>query len=153
MLFAHTFIQFCIVCIQSLLVVIVHFAIFSNKCKGLYAELVLLLILQGMVGATLGFFISAICSKEETAIELSIGLLFPIILLSGMFWSLEGMKVIPREIAKLLPMSYAIIAGRNIITRGWDMMDWEVVRGYLSSSIWIVLFWYLALLATILNDQ
>lgn len=152
MLISHTTIQFIIVLVQSILVVFVHIALFGNHCEGLYAELVLLLLFQGMVGAALGLFISALCSKEETAIELSLGLVFPIILLSGMFWSLDGMDAIPKFIAERLPMSYAVIAGRDIITRGWDMMkEWEVLRGYVASIVWFIILWMLALLLTMLS--
>ncbi|KAI5732673.1 hypothetical protein M8J76_002960 [Diaphorina citri] len=149
MLLAHTAIQFLIVLIQAILVVLFHIGVFGNECKGIYILVVILLIFQGMVGANLGFFISAICSKEETAIELSLGLLFPIILLSGMFWTLDGMDPIPRFISRRLPMSYAIVSGRDIMIRGWYLTDWEVTRGLLASIIWAAVFWVLALLVTI----
>lgn len=145
MLLSHTIIQLVIVFVQTNLVVLVHFGFFGNKCKGYYALFVLILILQGMVGASLGYFISAVCSQEETAIELSLGLLFPIIILSGVFWSVENIKSsVARWIAKRLPMTYAVVAGRNMISRGWNISNWEVSRGLLTSFIWAAMFWILA---------
>ena len=38
-----------------------------------------------------GFLISIVCSAETTAMQLSIGSFYPVLLLSGILWPVEGM--------------------------------------------------------------
>jgi len=60
--------------------------------------------------------------------------------LSGMMWPAEGMHVILRTIGWALPLTQATTAMRCILARGWGITSAEVYRGFLSSSVWLLIF-------------
>ena len=56
----------------------------------------LLLLLQGIIGTTLGLVISAVARSEQDAIHLSLGIFYPNLILSGIIWPIESMPEVLR---------------------------------------------------------
>ena len=76
-----------------------------------------------------GFLISSLCNSQAVAMQLSIGSFYPNLLLSGILWTLEGMPTSLRVVAKFLPNTLACQAMRDIMLRGWDILQPEVYLG------------------------
>ena len=96
--------------------------------------------LSASLHIVIGLLISAICSTEVAAIEISLASFYPILLLSGEFnkyhrsglalklafvcctagiiWPLEGMPVWLRYIAYAMPTTFGAQALRSIMARG-----------------------------------
>jgi huntingtin len=67
------------------------FLVFDVTNYGSIFLVMLLTIMQGLCGMCFGFFISAVCDLERTAVQLSLGSFYPSLLLSGVLWPIEGM--------------------------------------------------------------
>ena len=86
-------------------------------------------MIQGFVGMSFGIFLSTICDTSADAMKLAIGAWIPQLLLGGIFWPLEGMpQVWTRQFARVVPHTEAVQGMRDIMLRGWGIME--------SSSIW-----------------
>lgn len=81
--------------------------------------------------------ISSLCDTHSSALYLSLGSLYPNMLLSGLLWPLEGMSAYLRYVAYFLPMTHAIESLRNIFERGWGIDRPEVYAGVIVNIGWI----------------
>ena len=88
-----------------------------------------LTILQGICGMAFGLLVSALCDNEQDAIQLALGSFYPNLLLSGIIWPLEGMPGWLQTIARLLPNTLACQAMRDVMLRGWDIIQPSVYLG------------------------
>ena len=89
-----------------------------------------------------GFFLSTIVNNSADAMKLAVGATLPHMLLTGIIWPLEG---IPQTwmitFARLLPHTEAVQGMRDIMLRGWGILESEsVTYGILVSSAWIIIF-------------
>ncbi|KAF5274031.1 hypothetical protein FQA39_LY01146 [Lamprigera yunnana] len=145
-LFSHVVTQFVVMCGQTTLVLIFMILVFGVECKGDIGWVIVLTILQGLCGMCFGFVISAICELERNAIQLALGSFYPTLLLSGVIWPIEGMPTVLRYISTFLPLTLATTSLRSILTRGWSIVEKDVYLGFISTTIWIVLFLTISLL-------
>ncbi|XP_037028450.1 ABC transporter G family member 20-like [Bradysia coprophila] len=139
-LFSQVITQFVAMCGQTALVLIFVLVVFRISCIGSTFLAIGITLLQGMNGMCFGFLISAICETEHSAFPLAIGSFYPIMLLSGVVWPIEGMPLILRYISYFLPLTQATTAFRSVLARGWGLCEPEVYLGYISTVSWIILF-------------
>ena len=97
---------------------------------------------SGLCGMSFGFFLSTIVNNSADAMKLAVGATLPHMLLTGIIWPLEG---IPQDLmitfARLLPHTEAVQGMRDIMLRGWGILESEsVLYGILVSSAWIIIF-------------
>ncbi|VEN55381.1 unnamed protein product [Callosobruchus maculatus] len=123
---------------QTVLALVFMIVIFKVQCCGSLVLVVVLTLLQGLCGMCIGFFISAICSDESSAIQMALGSFYPTILLSGVIWPIESMPLYLRYVAIVLPLTLATSAMRSIMLRGWEIYWPEVYWGYVATCSWIV---------------
>lgn len=71
---------------------------------------------------------------------------YPNLVLSGTVWPLEAMPEFIRDISYTMPQTLAIKSLRFIITRGWDLTYFEVLIGFITTGLWIVVFNFLAVI-------
>ena len=81
--------------------------------------------------------ISAFCDEEVTAMQLSLGLTFPNLFLSGLVWPLEGMPFVLRRMVYFLPQTYAVETINSIFTRGWGIEQPSICIGFIATLVWI----------------
>lgn len=93
-LFSHVITQFVVMCVQTALVLIFTILVFEITCNGDIINVIALTLLQGICGMCFGFVISAVCEVERNATQLALGSFYPIILMSGFLWPIEGMPSI-----------------------------------------------------------
>lgn len=146
-LFGHIATQFFVMCGQTALILLFMMLVFNVECVGSLALLIFLSLLQGLVGMTFGFVISALCEHERSALQVAMGSFYPTLLLSGVIWPIEGMPVFLRKISLFLPATCPTAALRAIMTRGWDITKAEVYYGFISSFAWIAIFLAVTLIA------
>ena len=87
-----------------------------------------------------GFLLSTVFSQQTTAMQCAIGSFYPILLLSGILWPVEGMPKILQKISWYLPCTAACQAMRDIMARGWGISDPSVPIGIGATSVWILIF-------------
>lgn len=138
--------QFIFMCGQAALVIIFMFLAFGVSINGSIFLVMFLAVMQGLCGMSFGFFISAACDLERTAVQVSLGSFYPILLLSGIIWPIEGMPYILRKFSIGLPLTLATSSLRSIMSRGWGLTEFDVYIGFVVTFGWIIIFLILTMI-------
>jgi ABC-type multidrug transport system permease subunit len=169
LLMAHIVTQTVVMLIQCTEIVLMTTLIFDMANAGSNATVIILLLLLGFAGmlygwlffifstsrkftkihfshSLLGLFISIFCDSHTMANFMTTGSFYPMIILCGIFWPLEGMYDWLKYFAYLFPFTVPSISMRNVLTKGWGLTHPEVLMGYGVVLIWIVTFFTLCLL-------
>lgn len=78
--------------------------------------LLLVALLDALLGTALGLFVSAFASSEFQAVQFMPAVIFPQLLLCGLFTARENMHPVLEAVSNVLPMSYAV-DGMNEVLR------------------------------------
>ncbi|MFB8776618.1 ABC transporter permease [Streptomyces broussonetiae] len=82
--------------------------------------LLLVALLDALLGTALGLFVSAFAASEFQAVQFMPAVIFPQLLLCGLFTPRDTMHPVLEAISDVLPMSYAV-DGMNEVLRHSDM--------------------------------
>ncbi|MEU6279359.1 ABC transporter permease [Streptomyces sp. NPDC047028] len=82
--------------------------------------LLLVALLDALLGTALGLFVSAFAASEFQAVQFMPAVIFPQLLLCGLFTPRDQMHPVLEAISDVLPMSYAV-DGMNEVMRHTDM--------------------------------
>ncbi|MGD1222547.1 MULTISPECIES: ABC transporter permease [Streptomyces] len=82
--------------------------------------LLLVALLDALLGTALGLFVSAFASSEFQAVQFMPAVIFPQLLLCGLFTPRPNMHPVLEAISDVLPMSYAV-DGMNEVLKHTDM--------------------------------
>ncbi|MBD0838975.1 MULTISPECIES: ABC transporter permease [unclassified Streptomyces] len=82
--------------------------------------LLLIALLDAILGTALGLFVSAFAASEFQAVQFMPAVIFPQLLLCGLFTPRPNMHPILEAISNVLPMSYAV-DGMNEVLKHTDM--------------------------------
>jgi ABC-type multidrug transport system permease subunit len=93
------------------------------RMEGSYMALLLIAILGGSAMISMSLTIAARINSEEFAGGLLNMLSFPMMLLSGVFFSLEGSPAWLQTLAKALPLTQMLIAARAVMIDGATLID------------------------------
>jgi ABC-2 type transport system permease protein len=107
--------------IQSIVVLVAAILLFNITIVGniFLALIVILLLAFGHQG--LGILLSAGAKNELQAIQFIPLILFPSILLAGLFWPIESIPSYLQPLSYIIPLRYGIDAERSIMLRGWGI--------------------------------
>jgi len=107
--------------IQSIVVLVAAILLFDITIVGniFLALVVILLLAFGHQG--LGILLSAGAKNELQAIQFIPLILFPSILLAGLFWPIESIPSYLQPLSYVIPLRYGIDAERSIMLRGWGI--------------------------------
>jgi ABC-2 type transport system permease protein len=107
--------------IQSVVVLVAALVFFNITIVGniFLALIVVLLLAFGHQG--LGILLSAGAKNELQAIQFIPLILFPSILLAGLFWPIESIPSYLQPLSFFIPLRYGIDAERSIMLRGWGI--------------------------------
>ena len=90
---------------------------------GSYFDLFIVAIIGAMSLISLGLLISTRSKSEELVGGLLNMATWPMMLLSGIWFSLEGAPIFVQNIAEVLPLTHLVSAARTIITEGATLAD------------------------------
>ncbi|KAL5282687.1 hypothetical protein ACFFRR_005643 [Megaselia abdita] len=140
MLWAHLLSQFIIMAFQSFEVIMYIGLVFNVTNHGNPATLIGLLTMTAFCGMLFGLLISVYCSSHTMANFVATGAFYPMIILCGLLWPLEGMPKLLQHIVMFFPFTIPTISARNILEKGWSIMDFQVYNGFIVMAMWIVIF-------------
>ncbi|MDX2544805.1 ABC transporter permease [Streptomyces sp. WI04-05B] len=78
--------------------------------------LLLVALLDALLGTALGLFVSAFASSEFQAVQFMPAVIFPQLLLCGLFTPRSNMHPVLEAISDVLPMSYAVDGMNEVLT-------------------------------------
>ncbi|XP_047525989.1 ABC transporter G family member 20-like [Pieris napi] len=139
MLQVHITLQSAIIVLQTLEMMVLAFVGYALPFKGSIVTCAILLFLQGLGGMCYGFLLSVLCSSFTVAFFVATGSFYPMILLCGILWPLEGMPWALKQVALMLPFTLPSRSLRDLMERGSGITDYNVYIGFLISIGWIIL--------------
>jgi ABC-2 type transport system permease protein len=107
--------------IQSTIILTAAMLMFDITIAGNIALALTVIILIGFGHQGLGILLSAGAKNELQAIQFIPLIIFPSVLLAGLFWPVESVPEILRPLSYLIPLKYGIDAERSIMIRGWGI--------------------------------
>ncbi|MDH3365088.1 MAG: ABC transporter permease [Thermoplasmata archaeon] len=125
--------------IQSTVILVAAMLLFKVTVEGSALLALLTIFLLGVGSQGLGFLLSSIAKNEFQAVQFIPLILFPSILLAGVFWPLEAVPDILRPVSNFIPLTYAVDGCRSIMVRGWGAGDvWPqlaVLAGFAAATL------------------
>ncbi|HDY7702229.1 TPA: ABC transporter permease [Vibrio vulnificus] len=126
--------------IQVFIILGLGHVIFGVPINGSVAQIFLGTLLFIAASLTLGLVISTIANTQLQAMQMTVFILLPSILLSGFMFPYEGMPVAAQWIAEVLPATHFMRMIRGIVLRGADLFDlWR-------DTLWMIGFTLLGLI-------
>ncbi|XP_032678963.1 ABC transporter G family member 23-like isoform X2 [Odontomachus brunneus] len=144
-LLSHMLVQNVIVIINTAMTLCLCFPIWGLKCAGSMFAVIWFGLLSSICGLMYGFFISVISKNHSTAHYASAGSLFPLIVLCGTLWPVEGMPKALRWISYAMPMTLPTISLRGVMDKGQSIYELDVYSGLLVIGGWSLLFFMICL--------
>ena len=93
------------------------------QMRGSYANLFLISLVGAICLISLGLLVASRLSSEELAGGLLNLITWPMMLLSGVWFSLEGANPVVKRIAQFLPLTHLVDGARAIMTEGAGLVD------------------------------
>ena len=118
--------QLLIAGLQAVVLIGMAWAFFGLHLRGNPLVVLLAIVVGALAFLAIGFAISGIAPNAETAASYANLITFPMLFLSGIFFSMENAPAWLRPITKVLPLSYLVDALREPMTLGnglgaiWD---------------------------------
>ncbi|XP_076240281.1 ABC transporter G family member 20 [Calliopsis andreniformis] len=144
-LLTHLLSQLTVIIIQVMMSLCVTFLHFNVECKGSISVVIWLALFEGICGMLYGFSISIMCTSYALVNYASVGSFYPLLLLCGLIWPIEGMPKVLRWLSLSLPLTIPGISLRGVLEKGSSMDEPEVYSGFLVLAAWIVGFIVLCL--------
>jgi len=108
--------------------------IFAVPINGSLTQILFGTLLFISASLTLGLLISTVAQTQLQAMQMTIFILLPSILLSGFMFPYEAMPVAAQWISEILPATHFMRMIRGIVLRGADLMDlWR-------DALWLFVF-------------
>jgi ABC-type multidrug transport system permease subunit len=144
LMIGHIANQFGVLVVQIALLLFCALYVFALPLVGSLVWVVLLTLLLGFSGMLYGLVISAVCEKEQEAIQMSLGSFFPVMLLSGVIWPVQAIPAGLKWLSLALPTTWAAGAMRSVLNRGWGINYQDVYTGFAVVAGWCVVFMWMA---------
>ncbi|MGJ7902191.1 ABC transporter permease [Lysobacter sp. 1R34A] len=122
--------------VQTTVVILLGLWLFEVPIKGSVLDVYLAAILLILANLTLGLMISTKAGSQFQAMQMTVFILLPSILLSGFMFPYAGMPKIAQWLAEVLPMTHFLRLIRGVMLRGASL--WELWQDVLYLSAFIV---------------
>ncbi len=118
-IFAKTVPYFVISCMNLITSLLLSMFVLGVPVRGSWAALIIVSFLYILVGLLIGIMISTIAESQIVALLISgMGMMLPVMLLSGMMFPTESMPFILRLFSNIIPTRWYISAMRKIMIKG-----------------------------------
>jgi ABC-2 type transport system permease protein len=130
--------------IQSVVIITAAVLLFQITIQGSVLLVLLIVFVFGVGTQGLAFLLSSLAKNEFQAIQFFPIILFPSILLSGVFWPIEAVPELIRPVSSFIPLTYAVDAMRSVMIRGWGIGNiwWDLLLLAAFASVMLALSAY-----------
>lgn len=126
--------------IQVMIILGLGYLIFNVPINGSVLQIFLGALLFIMASLTLGLLISTHAKSQLQAMQMTLFIMLPSILLSGFMFPYEGMPIIAQWISEALPATHFMRLIRGVVLRGADLSElWR-------DSLWLAGFTIIGIL-------
>uniref|UniRef100_UPI0040473254 ABC transporter permease n=1 Tax=Yoonia sp. TaxID=2212373 RepID=UPI0040473254 len=118
--------------VQTAIILGLGYLVFDVPINGSFAALFLVILLFILASLSLGLVISTIAKNQLQAMQMTIFVLLPSILLSGFMFPYEGMPKAAQYIADALPATHFVRAIRAVVLREASLAEID------TDSLWLL---------------
>lgn len=104
--------------LQSVIVLAFLVGVLRIHHSGNLALVLLVQVLLVIIGVALGLVFSTVSANELQAVQLIPLIIVPQVLMSGVIWPVATLPVVLKQLAYVLPLTYAVDALRGVMIRG-----------------------------------
>lgn len=104
--------------VQSVIVLGFLVGVLRIHHSGNLGLVLLIQVLLVVIGVALGLVFSTISANELQAVQLIPLIIVPQVLMSGVIWPVASLPVVLKQLAYVLPLTYAVDALRGVMIRG-----------------------------------
>ena len=130
---------------QMALILGLGFLVFDVPINGSLVNVTLATLLFIAASLTVGLLISTVVKTQMQAMQMTIFILLPSILLSGFMFPYEAMPTVAQWIAEVLPATHFVRMIRAIVLRGAEL------AGLWKDILWLVMFFFFGIIAASLR--
>jgi ABC-2 type transport system permease protein len=116
--------------VQAALFIILGILLFHVQIIGSYWLILLLVIIGAIMFLGLGFTISGLATTTDAVPAIANLIVFPMLFLGGVFFSIDNMPQWLQYIAKVLPLTYFSTGLRDIMNKGAGFVDVLPILSY-----------------------
>jgi len=109
--------------IQVSIVLLVGHLLFDVPMRGSVGDVYVAALAFIAASLTLGLLISTLAKSQFQAMQMTLFVFLPSILLSGFMFPFDGMPEVAQRIAELLPLTHFVRLIRGIVLRGADLSE------------------------------
>ncbi|MBN2015520.1 ABC transporter permease [Candidatus Dojkabacteria bacterium] len=131
--------------IQVLILLVTSYVIFKIKIVGSLVLVAFLAILGSLTFLSLGFAISGIAKTSESARAIIMPVQMILMFTSGVYFSREVLPTWLYDITAYTPLTYLSDGLRDVMTRGYGLLDDTVKTATIGISVWLIIFIILAI--------
>lgn len=128
--------RYIIVLVQAILLIAISYFAFKVQMVGNIFSLLIVLTIGMLAFISLGYAIASVAKTTESAAGIANVLFFPMMFLSGVYFSVEGMPKFLQPVIEFLPLTHLVRAVRNIFNHGASIVETLPAMGIL--SIWMI---------------
>lgn len=128
--------RYIIVLLQAVLLIGISYFAFNVQMVGNLFALLFALTVGMLAFISLGYSIASMAKTTESASGIANVLFFPMIFLSGVYFSVDGMPKFLKPLIEFLPLTHLVRAIRSIFNNGAQLA--EVLPQMVILSIWMV---------------
>ncbi|XP_076173781.1 ABC transporter G family member 20 [Ptiloglossa arizonensis] len=139
-LITHIISQIIVVTIQVVAALCYCFFVSNIDNEGSVFIVIWLTVLEAVCGMSYGFLISVLCTSHTLVNYAAVGSFYPLLLLCGLIWPIEGMPKSLQWFSLTLPVTVPGISLRAVLEKGSSISEPEVYTGLLVISGWILVF-------------
>lgn len=120
------------------LTVLLAYALFvlNVRIVGSFTEFYLVAIIATLVFLNIGFCVGSIAKTQQAIMAIGNIVIFPQIVLSGVFYPIEAMPGFVQPLAQVLPLTFVVSGLRDIAVAGATLVD--IVPNLIGMTIWFV---------------
>jgi ABC-2 type transport system permease protein len=107
--------------VQAAILITVAVTVFGITIVGSVALAFVFIALLAIASQALGILLSAAARTEAQAVQFLPFLIFPVFLLSGIFWPIEAIPPWLRPFSWAVPTTYSVEGLRSVMIRGWGV--------------------------------
>lgn len=128
--------RYIIVLVQALLLIGISYFVFNVQMVGNIFALLFALTIGMLAFISLGYSIASVAKTTESASGIANVLFFPMMFLSGVYFSVEGLPKFLQPLIEFLPLTHLVRAVRSIFNNGAQLTEVLPQMGIL--SIWMI---------------
>jgi len=131
-----------IVLIQLTVMLAFALLVLRVNIVGNLAEFYLVAIIANAVFLNIGFCVGSIAKTQQSIMAIGNIVIFPQLVLSGVFYPIDAMPGLVQPIAQVLPLTFVVSGMRDIAITGASLL--EIVPSLIGMGVWFVIGFVLA---------